>query len=150
MRFLIVLIFAITLLSCSKDDNSIYDEKRNQLTGEWTVDAREVNMINDTIHSDIISSFQMTLNPDGTGSRINFGVNINFDWIYQNEPVEKISLHPIRDTLSGFLFLEESLLFTILVSSAENQAWESNNNPLFFINGETVVADANTKWQLSR
>lgn len=115
----------ILLSSCSKNDNTLFDEKRNNIVGEWTVTqvVREIRA--DTVYTESSGTFDITFNQDGTGIRETFlGINVDIEWLYQYNP-EKVIIIGTQGGGQGTIILASTQTYDITKNEDQRQIWES-------------------------
>ncbi len=116
MRF----IFAFFIFSCGESD---FDERRNNLIGEWRVSRLTQEIYRNEIVAEYNGTFTLMLAEDGTGVQerpfiIDSSISENINWLYQYNP-EQIIVAPEP---SGS-FLSSSLIFNITINESERQEW---------------------------
>lgn len=112
----------LTLFSCSKDD---FDEKRNNIVGEWKVTQASQEIRADTVYAESSFTFSISFNMDGTGTKETFiDVDINFEWLYQYNPGKVV----ISGMQSGPI-IGSVQFYDVLKNEANRQIWTFDVKP---------------------
>lgn len=134
---LIILLF----LSCSKDDSIDFDERRNNIVGDWEITQASQEIRADTVHAESSSIFSISFYKDGTGTKETFlGSDVEFEWLYQYNP-EKVVISGMQ---SG-LVLSDVQFYTVTKNEMNRQIWEFEIDPQ---NG--IVDKYKHTWKMER
>lgn len=143
-----ILLLLIVMSSCRDEAGvSDFDEKRNNIIGEWTL----TQTTNGNTNSDF--TYNISFDADGTGERasnifIPSPSTIQFEWVYQFNPeqiVIKETSGTIITELGQFMSLPNTFIFDVLQNSVDAQEWTTDDG--FAINpGEVVTMN----WSMER
>ncbi len=115
MRETIYFILFFIFLSCSNQ----FDEKRENIIGEWEITQATQEIRADTVHAESATSFCISFNEDGTGRRETiFQVDLDFDWLYQFNPEMVV----ISTDQTGS-FLNNVTFYEVLTNKIDRQIW---------------------------
>ncbi len=136
-----VLLFIFT--SCCKDDDNIFDEKRNNIVGEWEVTETSRDIRSDTVYAESDRTFEITFNQDGTGIIETFvGIDAGFEWLHQFNP-EKVVINGVRS--GSILSLNSVQSYDVIENERNRQIWEYEVKPL-----DGVVDVYSHTWEMNR
>ncbi len=112
-----ILLFAFT--SCCKDDDIDFDEKRNNIVGEWNVTQATREIRADTVYAESSMELTITFNQDGTGIKETILGAVEFEWFYQFNPEQVV----INSKQSGII-LSNVQFYDITKNEMDRQIWE--------------------------
>lgn len=128
MKNLIPFLFFLGLLSCSNDDD--FTSSRNNIIGQWSVKHSTQEIRADTVYAESGTTFEITFNADGTGTRNTILGIIPFDWYYQFDPEVFI----LVSKQSGLIF-ENTQAHNVQKNESLNQIW------MYEIRNPNFIAD---------
>ncbi len=107
-------------LSCEMEE-SIYDQKRNNIVGKWEVTQASQEIRSDTVYRESARVFMMDFNEDGTGkmeSVLSGADYVYFEWWYQFEPEYVLTVFDSE-------FINPSVgEFEVVKNEKDRQIWE--------------------------